>query len=94
MGQNAQVIRLYGIPKGLMQVRLFLMLYRLQKAREMDVLICDTAGRLHTKKNLMNELSKINRIIEQEYPDAQKRSPVGVGVLTTGQNAISQARFF
>lgn len=63
------------------------------KAREMDVLICDTAGRLHTKKNLMNELSKINRIIEREYPDAQKEVLLVLDA-TTGQNAISQARFF
>ncbi|NLO82790.1 MAG: signal recognition particle-docking protein FtsY [Clostridiales bacterium] len=63
------------------------------KARENDVLICDTAGRLHTKKNLMNELSKIDRIIEREFPEAQKEVLLVLDA-TTGQNALSQARLF
>ena len=63
------------------------------KARKCDVLICDTAGRLHNKKNLMNELNKIFRVIEREYPDA-KREVLLVLDATTGQNAISQAKVF
>ncbi len=63
------------------------------KARGTDVLICDTAGRLHNKTNLMNELGKINRIIEREYPDAYKETLVVLDG-TTGQNALAQARQF
>ena len=64
-----------------------------QKARNIDVLICDTAGRLHNKKNLMNELEKIHRIIEKESPNAQKESLLVLDA-TTGQNAILQAKSF
>lgn len=64
-----------------------------QKARNIDVLICDTAGRLHNKKNLMNELEKIHRIIEKESPDAQKESLLVLDA-TTGQNAILQSKSF
>ncbi|SDZ02248.1 fused signal recognition particle receptor [Proteiniborus ethanoligenes] len=63
------------------------------KARKIDVLICDTAGRLHNKKNLMNELSKIFRVVEREYPDARKEILLVVDA-TTGQNAVSQAKVF
>lgn len=63
------------------------------KARKVDVLICDTAGRLHNKVNLMNELSKVFRIIDREYPDA-KREVLLVLDATTGQNAIQQAKVF
>ncbi len=63
------------------------------KARDADVLICDTAGRLHNKKNLMEELKKIDRIISREYPDAYRETLVVVDG-TTGQNALSQARQF
>ncbi len=63
------------------------------KARKADVLICDTAGRLHTKKNLMEELRKISRIIERELPDASKETLLVLDA-TTGQNAISQAKTF
>ena len=63
------------------------------KARDVDILICDTAGRLHNKKNLMNELGKINRIIENEYPEAYKETLVVLDG-TTGQNALAQAREF
>lgn len=63
------------------------------KARNADVLLCDTAGRLHNKKNLMNELGKINRIIDREYPEAFKETLVVLDG-TTGQNALSQAREF
>ena len=63
------------------------------KARNADVLLCDTAGRLHNKKNLMNELGKINRIIEREYPEAFKETLVVLDG-TTGQNALSQAKEF
>lgn len=63
------------------------------KSRKADVLICDTAGRLHNKKNLMEELKKINRIIDREYPDAYRETLVVLDG-TTGQNAMAQARQF
>ncbi len=63
------------------------------KARGADVVICDTAGRLHNKKNLMNELAKINRIIERELPDADLEVLLVLDA-TTGQNAVNQAREF
>lgn len=63
------------------------------KARNSDVLIVDTAGRLHNKKNLMEELSKINRIIDREAPDANKRSLLIIDA-TTGQNAVLQTEAF
>jgi len=63
------------------------------KARKADVLICDSAGRLHNKKNLMNELEKINRVIDREIGDARKYSMIVLDG-TTGQNAIVQAREF
>ncbi len=63
------------------------------KARKADVLLCDTAGRLHNKKNLMEELKKINRILEKEYPDAYRETLVVLDA-TTGQNALAQAKEF
>lgn len=63
------------------------------KARHVDVLLCDTAGRLHNKKNLMEELKKINRIIDREFPDAHRENLVVLDG-TTGQNALNQAREF
>lgn len=63
------------------------------KSRQADVLICDTAGRLHNKKNLMEELKKINRIIDKEYPDAYRETLVVLDG-TTGQNAMAQAKQF
>lgn len=63
------------------------------KARKADVLICDTAGRLHNKKNLMNELEKINRIIDREYNEASKETLLVLDA-TTGQNALQQAKQF
>ncbi len=63
------------------------------KSRNADVLICDTAGRLHNKKNLMEELKKINRIIDREYPEAYRENLVVLDG-TTGQNALAQARQF
>ena len=63
------------------------------KARGVDVLLCDTAGRLHNKKNLMEDLKKINRIIEREFPDAHRENLVVLDG-TTGQNALNQAREF
>lgn len=63
------------------------------KARNTDVLICDTAGRLHNKKNLMEELKKINRIIEKEYSGAYRENLVVLDG-TTGQNALAQAKQF
>ncbi|MEG2353276.1 MAG: signal recognition particle-docking protein FtsY [Clostridium sp.] len=63
------------------------------KARKTDVLICDTAGRLHNKKNLMDELSKINRVIEREYSEARKQTLLVLDA-TTGQNAVQQAKQF
>lgn len=63
------------------------------KARHADVLLCDTAGRLHNKKNLMEELKKMNRIIDREFPDAFRETLVVLDA-TTGQNALQQAREF
>ena len=63
------------------------------KAKNCDVLICDTAGRLHNKKNLMNELEKIRRVISRELPDAVCRVLLVLDA-TTGQNAIAQAKAF
>lgn len=63
------------------------------KARKADVMLCDTAGRLHNKKNLMEELKKINRVIEREYPDAYRETLVVLDG-TTGQNALAQAKQF
>lgn len=63
------------------------------KSKGADVLLCDTAGRLHNKKNLMEELRKINRIIDKEYPDAYRETLVVLDS-TTGQNALSQAKQF
>ena len=63
------------------------------KARGADVLLCDTAGRLHNKKNLMEELKKIDRIIEKEFPDVHRENLVVLDS-TTGQNALQQAREF
>lgn len=63
------------------------------KARGVDVLICDTAGRLHNKKNLMAELEKINRVISKELPDATRETLLVLDA-TTGQNAVSQAKLF
>jgi fused signal recognition particle receptor len=63
------------------------------KARSIDILLCDTAGRLHNKKNLMEELKKINRVIEREYPEAYRETLVVLDG-TTGQNALAQAKEF
>lgn len=63
------------------------------KAREFDVVVCDTAGRLHTKKNLMEELKKIFRIINRELPGADIETLLVLDA-TTGQNAVSQAKTF
>ena len=63
------------------------------KSKQADILICDTAGRLHNKKNLMEELKKISRIIEREYPEAYRETLLVLDA-TTGQNAISQAKLF
>lgn len=63
------------------------------KARSADIVICDTAGRLHNKKNLMDELSKITRVIERELPGADKEVLLVLDA-TTGQNAVNQAREF
>ena len=63
------------------------------KAKNADILLVDTAGRLHNKKNLMNELGKINRIIDREYPEAYRETLVVLDG-TTGQNALAQAREF
>ena len=63
------------------------------KSRNTDVLLIDTAGRLHNKKNLMNELEKINRVVDREWPDANRETFIVLDA-TTGQNAISQAKEF
>ena len=61
------------------------------KARNVDVLICDTAGRLHTKKNLMEELAKIDRVLEREAPGCSRETLLVLDA-TTGQNGLNQAR--
>ena len=63
------------------------------KARNTDVIICDTAGRLHNKKHLMDELAKIGRVIDRELPDADKEYLLVLDA-TTGQNAVNQAEQF
>lgn len=63
------------------------------KSKKIDVLICDTAGRLHNKKNLMEELKKINRVVEREFPEACKETLLVMDA-TTGQNALNQAKEF
>lgn len=63
------------------------------KARHTDLLICDTAGRLHNKKNLMNELEKIGRVIDREYPEAHKETLLVLDG-ATGQNGVMQAKLF
>ena len=63
------------------------------KNRKTDVLICDTAGRLHNKKNLMEELKKISKVIEREYPQANRETYLVLDA-TTGQNALQQAKLF
>ena len=63
------------------------------KARNVDVLLCDTAGRLHNKKNLMEELKKINRIIDREFPGVHRENLIVLDA-STGQNALNQAREF
>jgi fused signal recognition particle receptor len=63
------------------------------RARKADVLICDTAGRLHTKKNLMEELRKVSKIIDRELPNARRENLLVLDA-TTGQNAVSQAKTF
>ena len=61
------------------------------RSRHVDVLLCDTAGRLHNKKNLMNELEKMNRIIDKNYPGVKRENLIVLDA-TTGQNALNQAR--
>lgn len=63
------------------------------RARKIDILLCDTAGRLHNKKNLMDELAKINRIVDREYGEAKKHTLLVLDA-TTGQNAVQQALQF
>lgn len=63
------------------------------KARKADILVCDTAGRLHNKKNLMEELAKINRVIDREYKEAYRQTFLVLDA-TTGQNALQQAKQF
>lgn len=63
------------------------------KARNVDIILCDTAGRLHNKANLMNELEKMYRIIDKNFPEANKESLIVLDA-TTGQNALLQAREF
>lgn len=63
------------------------------RARHADVLLCDTAGRLHNKKNLMEELKKMNRIIDREFPEAYRETLVVLDA-STGQNALLQAKEF
>ncbi|MEG0291623.1 MAG: signal recognition particle-docking protein FtsY [Anaerovoracaceae bacterium] len=66
---------------------------RSAKAKNIDVLICDTAGRLHNKKNLMNELEKMNKVIDKEFPEAARETLLVLDA-TTGKNAVSQTKEF
>jgi fused signal recognition particle receptor len=66
---------------------------RAAKARNIDVLICDTAGRLHNKKNLMDELAKMSRVVAKEMPDVKHETFLVLDA-TTGQNAVNQAKAF
>lgn len=66
---------------------------RAAKARNIDVLICDTAGRLQNKKNLMNELEKMNKVIDREFPEASRETLLVLDA-TTGKNAVSQVKEF
>lgn len=70
-----------------------MMQFRQQRQEITDVLICDTAGRLHNKKNLMEELRKISKIVNKEYPDAKVETLLVLDA-TTGQNALQQAKLF
>lgn len=63
------------------------------KAKDVDILLCDTAGRLHNKKNLMEELKKMNRIIDREFPNAHRENFLVLDA-STGQNALNQAKEF
>ena len=63
------------------------------KARQVDILLCDTAGRLHNKKNLMEELRKIDKVVDREYPEAYRETLLVLDC-TTGQNALAQAKEF
>ena len=69
------------------------MAYAAAKARQADLVICDTAGRLHNKKNLMDELGKISRVIDRELPNSKKEVLLVLDA-TTGQNAVNQAEEF
>lgn len=92
-GQTVQaVISLHRV-RGLTRRQSFLTPLPAAKARNADVLLCDTAGRLHNKKNLMEELRKIDRVIEREYADAYRENLIVLDA-TTGQNALSQLKEF
>ena len=90
--QRAGVVMI-GAPEGSDPASVIYDAVSAAKARKIDILLCDTAGRLHNKKNLMAELAKIDRIITREYPDAIRENLVVLDG-TTGQNALSQAREF
>ena len=81
------------LENDLKEVEKLLFLFASAKAKGADLVICDTAGRLHNKKNLMNELEKINRIIDRELPGAARENLLVLDA-TTGQNAILQAKEF
>lgn len=86
-------VDMIGAPEGSDPASVIFDAVAAAKARHIDILLCDTAGRLHNKKNLMAELSKIDRIISREYPDCIRENLVVLDG-TTGQNALSQAREF
>ena len=92
-GRTVQVWRVIGGQAGADPASVIYDAVAAAKARMQDVLLCDTAGRLHNKKNLMEELRKIYRILEREYPDAYLETLVVLDG-TTGQNALAQARQF
>lgn len=90
---NRAGVDIIGAPEGSDPASVVFDAVSAAKARKVDILLCDTAGRLHNKKNLMAELSKIDRIITREYPECHRENWVVLDA-ATGQNAISQARQF
>jgi len=90
---NRAGVELIGAPEGADPAAVVYDAVSAAKARHVDVLLCDTAGRLHNKKNLMEELKKMNRIIDREYPEAHRETFVVLDA-TTGQNALAQAKEF
>ena len=93
MGGTRSVLISSVMPEGTDPAAVIFDTIAAAKSRGADLIICDTAGRLHNKKNLMDELSKINRIIDRELPDCDKEVLLVLDA-ATGQNAVNQAREF